>query len=246
MDKFIVSLPKLSLSSPFTTVNSSALSSKKRKAPGSTSVSSQNSKRRAIIDSCEKENVVVNSEDQASGPSSLKKVQMYLDFGQKSLLETVQCPHCDLLFRSHDLDDLKQHQQYCKERLLPPQFSSNFLLKGQILNEFPHEKEKIFFLSGRGKKLSPHRTLTYVTPPSSEGKPVKTFSRKDSSFKPWVKEESQAAIPMTPGLVASEVTSPCLIKLEEMMTAEFGLSIVRFLNSYLLILVSCLSDIIRP
>ena len=58
-----------------------------------------------------------------SGPSSegsrRLKMQMQLDFGQKSLGERILCKKCGLLYMAHDSDDLKQHAQFCKDAQKP-------------------------------------------------------------------------------------------------------------------------------
>ena len=88
-------------------------------------------------------------EDKENYLQGSRKTQLYLDFGQKSLMGTSQCESCGLLFRSNDREDLKAHQQYCKNLSVPPQFSS--FLSGQFthLNEHPEMKEKICFLKAK-------------------------------------------------------------------------------------------------
>jgi hypothetical protein len=44
-----------------------------------------------------------------------KKVQLYLDFGQKSFGETVCCPECEMVYVKSDLEDSQRHQNYCKQ-----------------------------------------------------------------------------------------------------------------------------------
>lgn len=44
-----------------------------------------------------------------------KSMQMYLDLGQKTFNQSIECKKCNLLYISDDPEDQARHQQYCKE-----------------------------------------------------------------------------------------------------------------------------------
>lgn len=85
-------------------------------------------------------------EEKKETESKSKRTQMYLDLGQKSFAATTQCENCNLLFRTNDLDDIKQHRQYCKDHSNLPTISISSSQGLNILREFPENKDKVLFL----------------------------------------------------------------------------------------------------
>ena len=41
--------------------------------------------------------------------------QLYLDLGQKNMGRTEKCPTCQMVYVNDDADDLRSHQEYCKQ-----------------------------------------------------------------------------------------------------------------------------------
>jgi len=50
--------------------------------------------------------------------TTVKPVQMYLDYGQKSFGRTIQCNKCGLFYVISDKEDEKQHNKFCKQEML--------------------------------------------------------------------------------------------------------------------------------
>jgi hypothetical protein len=154
MDRFIVSLPKSSTSSH-------KLISKKHKIAVNPS---GNCKKRNCVDvsaSSEKENAASELSGTAKSvqslfgpPSTTKKVQMYLDLGQKSLHETILCQACSLLYTKNDPEDIKRHEKYCKAKSLPPHLSSQLLRKCNMVKEFSEEKASVLCFKNRSSLIS--------------------------------------------------------------------------------------------
>jgi len=47
--------------------------------------------------------------------SSNKCTQVYLDLGQKSMGRTEKCSTCHMLYVKDDIDDVRSHQEFCKQ-----------------------------------------------------------------------------------------------------------------------------------
>lgn len=136
MDKFLVALPR----------------SSKHSHAGTTRLESQKviGVKRSPPDD-QKENKISMSADgdddifaaPVKKTTHSKKLQMYLDFGQKSLNETIQCPRCNLLYMKHDLEDLKQHEKFCEKVELPPQLAASVIQSLVTVTEWSGESERI-------------------------------------------------------------------------------------------------------
>ena len=75
----------------------------------------------------------------SSSSSASQKMQMQLDFGQKSLGASELCKKCGLLYMLHDSDDQKQHAQFCKDTQKPLVIPS---LNGHQVLASEHNKSK--------------------------------------------------------------------------------------------------------
>jgi hypothetical protein len=147
MDRFVISLPKASHLK-----KKIALSNVDRNLSGSKRIIAEVSP----VDD-QKENKLATFDDDlaqrgSSHGSSSKRLQMYLDFGQKSLNETVQCPRCQLLFMKHDLEDLKQHERFCQKTNAPPQLSQVTIQSLSSIFEWPKDDERIVVIKKRNQK----------------------------------------------------------------------------------------------
>lgn len=150
MDKFLVALPRSSVKHHHQPAGSTKSDSTTAVNPGSSNDKLIGVKRSPPDD--QKENKTSSSahyddDDMFEAPTKKtangKKLQMYLDFGQKSLNETIQCPRCNLLYMKHDLEDLKQHERYCERVDLPPQLAAATIKTLQLVTEWTNDNEKI-------------------------------------------------------------------------------------------------------